>query len=140
MRLSRFVVVGLVMTLVFTATAFQCSARPKDLHPLPTGTWGGDHITMTVSAEGAELEFDCARANINEPIVLDSKGNFRVTGTYRAEHAAPSQAGENQQPEATFTGSVKGDTMRLEIAVAGLADKMEFTLKQGEDGRLTKCA
>ena len=95
---------------------------------------------MTVSSDGAELEFDCADATIHGPIVLDSKGNFRVTGTYRAEHGAPTQAGENQQPGATFSGSIKGDTLHMQITVAGLPDKMDFTLARGQEGRLTKCA
>jgi hypothetical protein len=95
---------------------------------------------MNVTAEGAEFEFDCASAVIHGPMSIDSKGNFHATGTYRSEHAAPSQAGENRQPEATFTGSVKGENMHLVIEVAGFPDKMEFTLTQGQEGRLTKCA
>ena len=128
------------MLALVAANLSTCSAAGSRDQTVPAGTWGGDHITMTVTAEGAELEFDCAGATIQGPIGLDSKGNFRVRGTYRAEHAAPSQGGENQQPEATFTGSVKGDTMNLQIAVSGLPDRMDFTLTRGQEGRLTKCA
>jgi hypothetical protein len=102
--------------------------------------WGGEHIVLNVTAEGAEIELDCASALIRGSIEVDEKGNLHATGTYRAEHAAPSQAGETQQPQATFTGTIKGDTMHLKIAVAGWADSMEFTLARGREGRLTKCA
>src|SRR6266487_5167816 len=50
------------------------------------GVWGGDHIRMEVSGNGATLEFDCAHGNISGPLTLDRLGRFQAKGSFTREH------------------------------------------------------
>src|SRR2546423_2389403 len=47
---------------------------------LPIGMWGGEHISMDVGSKSTTIEYDCARATIDRKIVLDSRGQFNVSG------------------------------------------------------------
>ena len=105
-----------------------------------TGVWGGEHVRLQVTDDGATIEYDCAHGTLAQPLALDAQGRFSVAGTHTREggpirvNAAP--AG---QP-ARYTGSVQGRTMTL---TATLTDKEQpvgtFTLTQGSEGRLWKC-
>ncbi|MBA2338989.1 MAG: hypothetical protein H0V88_01215, partial [Pyrinomonadaceae bacterium] len=58
------------------------------------GMWGGQHVGMEVTAEGASIEYDCAHGTINEPLVTDRNGNFNSKGTYEVERPGPQRAGQ----------------------------------------------
>jgi hypothetical protein len=108
---------------------------------LPAGVWGGEHIRMDVTEDGANLEFDCASSTIDEPIVLDRSGNFDVKGKYSAQHGGPIRRDEEtNSPAAHYVGHVKDGEMTLTITIA---DKKEaigsFNLTRGSEGRLMKC-
>src|SRR3979411_2412047 len=47
---------------------------------LPVGLWGGEHISMEVTGQGATVEYDCAHATIGQRIALDRRGRFDVPG------------------------------------------------------------
>lgn len=47
---------------------------------IPTGTWGGDHIRLVVSATGATIEYDCAHGTIDEQLLLKEDGSFEAIG------------------------------------------------------------
>jgi hypothetical protein len=103
--------------------------------------WGGHHVSMKVTPQGATLEFDCAHGNILEPIKANAKGEFTARGTYTPERGGPVSR-DNPPPDlpATYKGSIDGDTMRLEIMVAEKDQAPEpFTLTRGKVGRLVKC-
>ena len=103
--------------------------------------WGGHHISMKVTPQGATLEFDCAHGNILEPIKANAKGEFTARGTYTPERGGPVSR-DNPPPDlpATYKGSIDGDTMRLEIMLAEKDQAPEpFTLTRGKVGRLVKC-
>src|SRR5436305_13853884 len=80
--------VVIVCSLALVAAAAPATSGTKH-RMLSQGTWGGDHVTMTVKASGADLEFDCATGSIAAPIELDRKGSFTVRGQFHAEHGGP---------------------------------------------------
>ena len=104
------------------------------------GVWGGPHINIKVGANSARIEYDCATGVIDGPLVVDSDGNFKLHGTHRMERGGPVRADEAPgKISATYTGSIKGNTMTLTLKLAGSSDEETFTLERGKDGELVKC-
>lgn len=107
---------------------------------IATGVWGGQHIQIKVGANSATIEYDCANGVIDGPLVVDSAGNFRLRGTHRMERGGPIRA--NDEPgkiPATYTGSIKGNTMMLTLKLADSSDEETFTLERGKEGEIVKC-
>src|SRR5437667_11808892 len=65
------------------------SAAVIDPQKLATGVWGGPHIRMEVTGNGAVIEFDCANGQIEETIATDGNGSFDVKGVFSREHGGP---------------------------------------------------
>src|SRR5258708_2488613 len=86
---------GRVIAIVAWLTHAACSGTP--LNPsssvLP-GTWGGDHLTMTVASDNTHFEFDCAHGDVATALALDSHGQFSQTGVFVREHGGPIRQGE----------------------------------------------
>ena len=131
------VLAGALMLASEPATNLQ---RGQDASTTPD-VWGGHHVSMRVTPQGATLEFDCAHGNMLEPIKANAKGEFTVRGTYTPERGGPiSRDSPPRDLPATYTGSIDGDTMRLEIMLAEKDQAPEpFTLTRGKVGRLVKC-
>lgn len=105
-----------------------------------TGTWGGDHAVLEVTATSASIEFDCAHGTLPAPLTLN-RGSFDVTGDYVQEHGGPIRADEtvNRQP-ARYTGAVSGNTMTLGVRLTATGeDRGTYTLVRGSSGRVFKC-
>ena len=94
---------------------------------------------MKVGAKSASVEYDCASGVIKGPLVVDSNGHFNLRGIHKMERGGPVRAGEtpNEHP-ATYTGSIKGNTMTLNLKLAD-SDVETFTLEKGKPGELFKC-
>lgn len=106
---------------------------------IPTGVWGGPHINIEVGEKSAKIEYDCANGVIDGPLVVDTNGSFNLRGTHRLERGGPVRAdGETKGQPATYTGSIKGNTMTLTLRI-GDGDAESFTLEKGKPGRLRKC-
>jgi hypothetical protein len=56
---------------------------------LPTGTWAGEQLTLTVTSTGATAEFDCAAGVVAQPLSLDPKGRFEAQGSYAVQSGGP---------------------------------------------------
>lgn len=107
----------------------------------PGGVWGGVHIRMQVTDQGAEIEYDCAHGRILEPLSLDSEGRFQAKGIHVLEGPGPVRLGvtPDEQP-ASFTGNVNGKTMTLKVTLTATSEHIgTFTLTQGSEGRIHKC-
>ena len=106
------------------------------------GVWGGDHVSMEVTENGASIEYDCANGTISEKIVLRRDGHFDAHGSHRAEHGGPSRLNDEEdkgQP-ATYRGSVSGDKMELTVVLSKSDETVgNFTLTHGKSGRIWKC-
>lgn len=113
----------------------------KKIDRVSAGTWGGKHINLEVTDEGASVEFDCARGSISQAIILDDKGRFDVRGTYEAEGHGPTRQGaDSDKVNARYAGSVSGDVMTLTVArPESQGGQNSFTLTQGKQGKLWKC-
>ena len=106
---------------------------------IATGVWGGQHINIKVGANSATIEYDCASGVINGPLVVDGNGNFSLRGTHRMARGGPVRADEEpRQIPATYTGSIKGNTMTLTLKLSD-SDEETFTLERGNHGELFKC-
>lgn len=96
---------------------------------------------IQVEPDRANIEFDCARGSIEQPIFLNKKGRFDVAGIFVREHGGP--VGENEPPDthpARYTGRVYRKMMSITVT---LTDTMEtigsFTLIYGQSPYVTKC-
>jgi hypothetical protein len=105
-----------------------------------TGTWGGDHAVLDVTATSASIEFDCAHGTLPVPLTLN-RGTFDVTGDYVQEHGGPIRSDEtvDRQP-ARYSGTVSGNTMTLMVRLTATGqDRGTYTLMRGSSGRVFKC-
>jgi hypothetical protein len=127
-----------VLSLVLLAVFFVI-AEARKMQSIPTGNWGGQHINMKVGAKSATIEYDCATGTIQGPLVVDANGNFKLRGTHQRQHGGPIRSDETPQDHAaTYTGSIKGNTMTLNLKV-GDSDEETFTLEKGKEGELFRC-
>jgi hypothetical protein len=129
-----------ILTLALT-TGSACAHSSTGPSAVPSGLWGGDHVTMTAADTATHLEFDCAHGDIPGPLQSGSGGQFSANGSFVREHGGPSRSGEAPDLHpAAYTGSVMADSLTLTIR---LTDSNEvvgtFTLVRGSSGRLVKC-
>ena len=103
------------------------------------GTWGGDRLQMTVDAQGARLQLDCASGTIGTPLVLDAQGGFSTSGTFEAQQAGPQRADESAAAAARYSGNIKGDLMTLTIQTGSNAPAQVFKLHKGVRVKLVRC-
>jgi len=105
------------------------------------GVWGGNHVRMEVSGNGATLEFDCAHGKVSEPLTLDRLGRFQAKGTFTREHGGPIRENEKAATQpAKYSGSIKDKTMMLSVTLTNSSESVgTFSLRQGSQGELVKC-
>lgn len=128
--------IGVLLVLLF---AVSVSATIQKMQHIPSGLWGGQHVSMHVRAKSATIEYDCASGVIDGPLVIDANGNFNLRGTHRMERGGPIRADEKpSEHPATYTGTIKGNTMTLTLKI-GDSDEETFTLEKGKPGELVKC-
>jgi hypothetical protein len=105
------------------------------------GTWGGDHIALSITADGATLEYDCAHGAISEPLTTRFNRTFEAAGTHVFEHGGPIR--QDEEPDihpARYTGRIDRKTMRLTITLTDRDQTIgTFELHKGEAPRLFKC-
>lgn len=105
-----------------------------------TGTYGGDRVNATFTANGARLDFDCAVAEIDGAVLPDGEGRFVARGRYLADHAGPIAGDAARHAVATvFEGRIAGDTLRLELKVSGETNPRLLTLVRGQPVKLVRC-
>jgi hypothetical protein len=114
------------------------AARPS---ALPDGSWGGEHIAITVGATGSKIDFDCAHGRIDGAFALDAVGEFELSGTFSKEHGGPIRRDEREQRlPAIYAGRVSGERMTLSVHLKdGNVDLGEFILVRDKTPRLVKC-
>lgn len=54
-----------------------------------TGTSGGDHVAVEVTAEGGRIEHDCAHGEVGESLRVDRDDRFDMIGPHAPEHGGP---------------------------------------------------
>jgi hypothetical protein len=112
----------------------------EELNLLAAGDWGGRHVRMEVSPQGALLEFDFAKGSIAQPITLDAEGRFSAKGEFAREGFGPRD--EDEEPKrlhAVYSGAVEGGEMNLNVTLAETKEEVgTFTLIRGSRGRVWK--
>jgi hypothetical protein len=131
------IVVLLLLGLLLPAT--QAQSGNSVLGAVGT-VWGGDHVELEVTAEGATLDFDCANGSITKPLQLDAQGNFKIAGTFTRERPGPVMRDGNLAAVATYSGSIQNGTMKLTISSGPQNESQgEYVLVQDKHGRVFKC-
>lgn len=105
------------------------------------GTWGGNHIAMEVTEEGAQIEYDCAHGTISEPLRIDSQGKFSAKGTHVRERGGPQRLGDEEKGEPViYSGTTDGKTATVTVT-SSVTDEVigTFTLSLGKPSRIVKC-
>ena len=127
------------ITVVILLAVCSVIAETRKMQRIPTGNWGGQHINIKVTTQSATIEYDCATGFIQGPLVVDRNGNFKLRGTHRMQRGGPVRADETPRDlPATYTGSIRGNTMTLNLKVSD-AEVETFTLVKGKEGELFKC-
>ena len=105
------------------------------------GVWGGKHVRFEVTEGGASVEFDCAHATVEGPVVVDRAGRFSAAATYYAEHGGPVRADESANGfPVRLTGRVGGSLMKLTVTRAGTRRSLgSFSLARDREPELFKC-
>lgn len=131
----------ILFALGTASASVACGGSPTTPSTPPTGVWGGDHISLTVTDTSSHAEFDCARGEIPSPLVLDSRRAFSVRGTFVRDRGGPVLIGEPPDSHpADYSGSVTADTMTLTVELADSKDVIgTFTLVRGARARIVKC-
>ena len=126
---------------VAIVSSVACGTSLGPSSPLPTGGWGGDHVSMIVGESSVHIELDCAHADITGVLLIDARGQFNATGTFVREHGGPIRLGEPPDSHpASFAGSVTSTIMALTIRLTDTDDVIgNFTLARGTAGRVVKC-
>jgi hypothetical protein len=103
------------------------------------GRWGGQHLRLEVSADGAEFEFDCAHGRLTGPLTLNN-GRFAAAGTYVRERGRVRMDDSEEGQRVYFKGQVEGSRMTLSFSLAEDGSEAEtFTLIHGAEAKLFKC-
>lgn len=114
---------------------------PMTFDDLPTGNWGGQHVSFEVTKTGGKLEFDCAHGAIETKIALDKQRRFSVSGTYVEEHGGPVRQSERAPShQVLYIGQVNGDKMKLTVKRSDTKKVIgAFTLTRGQEAFIVKC-
>jgi hypothetical protein len=131
---------GFALAALWIGCAAGSPASPDKSGAL-TGSWGGQHISLEATDEGARIEYDCAHGAIDGPVVPGRDGRFEAAGTHAAEHGGPVHEGESEEGQpARYRGELKGNTLTLTVTLAGSGEEVgTFTLSRGAAPRLVKC-
>jgi len=137
----RPAIVGLVVAffIIQAGKDVRAEEQPKDRKAVAAGVWGGKRLRMEVTEAGASLSFDCATGEITEPLLLDANGQFRAAGRYKSEAPGPQREGSERASPAVFSGSVEGDTMKIEVSVPDEKVATAYVLVRGRQGRIVPC-
>ena len=116
------------------------TTRAGESESVTPGMWGGDHIRMQVTEDGARIEYDCAHSSIDHKLTTDDAGRFRAKGTYVRERGGPEREDGEKGVPAQYSGRTDGKTMTLTITLSGTGEKLgPFTLTYGKKVRVVKC-
>lgn len=119
--------------------AVACMA--PEVPSLIEGDWGGQHIGMVATENGASLDFDCAVGTIGEPIRPDDSGDFSVTGVQFPGHGGAIKVGDTiESHPARYEGTVQGNQMTLTITLTDSDTEVgTFSLEQDGPPAVVKC-
>jgi hypothetical protein len=106
-----------------------------------TGSWGGTHVSLMLTADGGTLEYDCASGSVEGPLNVDESGRFAARGTHIPGQGGPEQEGrEPPRFPAYYSGAVRGDRMTLLVRVPSAGIEIgPLTLRRGAEPVIFRC-
>jgi hypothetical protein len=110
--------------------------------PVPTGVWGGEHISLVVTETGATVGYDCAVGRIDGPLPRSQEGDFEARGVHVFERGGPGRLGDPAPTEhpAQYQGWTDGRHMRLTVILSASGKELgTFSLELGRQPLLEKC-
>jgi hypothetical protein len=136
---ARFLFYGFLILIAAGFFTNVLSGGEKVNH-VTAGMWGGEHIGLDVTDEGAKIEFDCAHGSIEGLIALDANDRFDVSGVYVQEQGGPLRQGQEEGRSARYFGKIDGKSMSLTVEVTDTKEEVgTFTLELGKSPKITKC-
>jgi hypothetical protein len=139
--MKRHVASGIIPGFVFLCLTVAGACSRNLSGPVERSEWGGEHVGLTVSANGGALEYDCASGTIDQSIVVATNGNFTVQGTHSPGHGGPIREGElAERHPAQYEGWTDGDTMRFSVTLTDTGQKLgPFNLVRGQSPHVFRC-
>src|SRR5215211_7025508 len=117
----RFGAAPLLLLLLLGASA---TCRGSLTGPVSPGDWGGEHIGLVVTANGATIEYDCAIGTIDTQLIA-TDGSFSASGTHTRGHGGPIRQDEIPDKHPTrYEGRVDGETMILDVTLTDSGEKL----------------
>lgn len=84
-----------------------------------SGTWGGTEASLTLTAAGGTVQYQCGAGTIDSAWTISTGGVFTATGQhYRGGGPAP--AGGRPPHPARYTGHVDESVLRLTVTLPDL--------------------
>lgn len=106
---------------------------------VPDGAWGGQHVAVSVSTSGADLEFDCAQGHVGGAIAIDEMGRFDVEGLY-ASLGGPAMNPPADPHAARYRGSTDGRGLTFTVTVPDQGFTAgPFTVTLGTPAQVFRC-
>jgi len=133
-------VIALACVLGYGASCAGLTMPSGDTR-VASGVWGGEHLGVTVTSSGAQLEFDCAHGNIDQPLTVDEAGKLAIVGTFVREHGGPIRSDEKEDKRRTlYSGQLKGDTLTITVTLVESNEQVgTFTVTRGAEPIVRKC-
>jgi hypothetical protein len=105
-----------------------------------SGDWGGQHIALSLSSSGGQIEYDCGQGSLDAPLVPDAAGAFRVFGRHVPGHGGPVRSDDpmSASQPAIYQGTVSGDHMQLRVTSGGM-EIGAYSLRHGASAQLLRC-
>jgi len=151
MKHLKIILVALPLLMAMSSQSESCgSGKPQTVNinnasqredRMTKGSWGGNHVSMEVTEEGAQIEYDCAHGTIPTPLKIDSNGKFSAKGLHFRERGGPQRVGSEERGEpVVYSGTTDGKTATLTVTNVATEEVIgTFTLSHGKAGRVTKC-
>ncbi|MEO6580813.1 MAG: hypothetical protein ABIN83_06635 [Sphingomicrobium sp.] len=118
----------------------ESCTTPPDLTPALVGTWGGDHVGLSVGELDAGIEFDCAEGVVFGPYMVGRDGRFGWAGSFERSSGGPARIDQQPKPiQAHYFGTVRGPAMVLNVRLADGTTLGPFQLERFREARLTRC-
>jgi hypothetical protein len=121
-----------LMLALTTVALSACATEPPA--QLPAGQWSASTANLFVSASGTTLELVCRQASLPGTLSLDDGGRFQVDATVASYGITVTYY------EATITGRLDGDALRLSITARAPGTSPElYTLQRRPAPNLDRC-
>lgn len=108
---------------------------------VPPGNCGATGVRLVIDGHGVTIEYDCARGEITQKLLIDEQGGFRVSGVYTRRYPGAVRVKLLPKPQpARFEGKISGNKMTLKVTLTETGETLEeVVLERDKTARLRKC-